>query len=252
MLFLTFAANLAHKSLVRVFPQNMSRTFLSPLATTATLFISVSSPAEVLFNQIGSPSNLPPTGPEGFYRYGSQIFVGESQFDVAALDDFTLGTAARINSVATVIAGYGAFSSYEAIQGFELRIFASPEAAASGLSNALAVRALGGASAYSDYGTGKLVEFALAQPLELGAGSYWMTVQAVNAAPTNGQIGVVISDIGNQASFQANPGGGFGVPGNLIARPVNFAYRLGGEVVPTPAGVPLLLVGMLMRERRRR
>ncbi len=226
-----------------------------PLHTTAIFasFLLVASPAVagLLFDQIGGPSNLPPTGPEGFYRYGSQVFVGEPQFDLAALDDFTLRANARIQTVATVIAGYGAFNSYAAIQGFELRIFASPQAAASSSSNALAVRALGSASNFADFGTGKLVEFTLDQSIDLVAGTYWMTVQAVNSAPSNGQIGVVISDIGDNSSFQANPGGGFGIPGNLLARPVNFAYRLGGEVIPAPAVLSLFVAGPLVCRRRR-
>ncbi|MCE2885613.1 MAG: hypothetical protein LW806_12040 [Planctomycetaceae bacterium] len=218
----------------------------------APLLVASPSAAGMLFDQIGGPGNLPPTGPEGFFRYGSQVFVGEPQFDLAALDDFSLAAGARIDSVATVIAGYGAFSSYGAILGFELRIFASPQAAASGPSNAIAVRTLGPAANYTDFGTGKLVEFALADAIDLAAGSYWMTVQAVNSAPANGQIGVVISDLGDATSFQANPGGGFGIPGNLLARPVNLAYRLGGEIIPAPAALPLMLFGCLACRRRRR
>ncbi|MFM7260059.1 MAG: hypothetical protein ACKO3W_05585 [bacterium] len=229
-------------------------TLLAPLLAPliAPLVLASPSAAAMLFDQIGGPGNLPPTGPEGFFRYGSQIFVGEPQYDLAALDDFTLSASARIDSVAAVIAGYGAFSSYGAIQGFELRIFASPQAAASGLSNAISVRTLGPAANYSEFGTGRLIEFALTETVELAAGSYWMTVQAVNSAPANGQIGVVISDLGDSASFQANPGGGFGVPGNLLARPVNLAYRLGGEIIPAPAALPLMLFGSLAYSRRRR
>jgi hypothetical protein len=213
--------------------------------------ISVSAQGAVLFDQIGSPANLPATGPEGFYRYGSQVFVGEPQYDLAALDDFSLSSAARIDSVATVIAGYGAFSSFGAIQGFELRLFASPQDAAAGFGNALASASLGVPSVYESFGTGMVVQFALAQPIDILAGHYWMTVQAVNHAPSNGQVGVVISDIGDWSSFQANPGGGFGVPGNLIARPVNLAYRLGGTLVPTPGSVvALLALGLAGRRAR--
>jgi hypothetical protein len=217
----------------------------------AILAASASAHGSILFDQIGAPANLPPTGPEGFYRYGSQVFVGEPQYDVAALDDFTISTGARINSVATVIAGYGAFSSYDAIQGFELRFFASPQDAAAGLGNAIASASLGLPTTYTGYGTGMMAEFTLAQSIELSAGHYWMTVQAVNHAPSNGQVGVVISDIGDWSSYQANPGGGFGLPGNLLARPVNLAYRLGGDAVPAPGvGTAVLLLG-LARARRR-
>jgi hypothetical protein len=220
-------------------------------AVIAILAATTSAQGSILFDQIGSAANLPPTGPEGFYRYGSQVFAGEPQYDVAALDDFTIATGARISSVATVIAGYGAFSSYGAIQGFELRFFASPQDAAAGLGNAIASASLGVPATYTAYGTGMMAEFTLAQSIELGAGHYWMTVQAVNHAPSNGQVGVVISDIGDWSSYQANPGGGFGIPGNLLARPVNLAYRLGGDAVPAPGvGTAALLLG-LARARRR-
>ena len=205
----------------------------------------------VLFDQIGTSANLPATGPEGFYRYGSQVFVGEPKYDLAALDDFTLSNAARIDSLATVIAGYGAFASYAAIQDLELRLFATPQDAAIGLGNSIASVSLGVPSAYDAFGTGVLVQFVLSQSIELAAGPYWMTGQAVNHAPSNGQVGVVISDIGNWSSYQANPGGGFGVPANLIMRPVNLAYRLGGDAVPAPgAGVALLVLGFAGHRRR--
>lgn len=217
----------------------------------ALLATSSTTHAAILFDQIGGPANLPATGPEGYFRYGSQVFVGEPQFDLAALDDFTLASAARLTSVSTVIAGYGSFGSYGAIQGFELRIFATPQDAAAGFGTALASASLGAATSYAAFGTGVLVDFTINQPLELGAGQYWMTVQAVNHAPSNGQVGVVISDIGDWSSYQANPGGGFGVPGNVLARPVNLAYRLGGEAVPAPAALlPFAVLG-LARARRR-
>lgn len=208
----------------------------------------------MIFDQIGSPANLPSTGPEGFFRYGSQVFVGEPQFDVAALDNLTLTSDARIERVATVIAGYGAFSSYASIQGFVLRIFASPQDAAAGFGSAIATRDLGSTSSFSDFGTGKLVEFDLSSTIELAAGSYWMTVQAVNHAPSNGQIGVVISDLGDATAYQANPGGGFGVPNNLLARPVNLAYRLEGTLVPAPSVLAAALLTLVARpiNRRRR
>jgi hypothetical protein len=221
------------------------------IAGAAVALISCPTHGAMLFDQIGAPSNLPATGPEGFYRYGSQIFVGEPQYDLAALDDFTLAEAARITSVSTVVAGYGAFGSYAAIQGFELRLFATPQDAAAGLGNAIASASLDIPSSYDPFGTGMLVQFALASPIEVAAGHYWMTIQAVNHAPSNGQIGVVISDLGDWSSYQANPGGGFGVPGNLLARPVNFAYRIEGEAVPIPAaGVVLLILAAGPRRAR--
>lgn len=195
--------------------------------------------AGILFDQIGSPSDLPASGPEGFYRYGSQIFPGEPQWELMALDDFSVNSAIRIESVSAVIAGYGAFGSFAGIQGFELRIYRSPQEAALGAASAIATAALGVPSSYGAFGTGVRVDLSLAQSIELAAGSYWMSLQAVNPG-SNGQVGVVISNIGDGVSWQANPGGGFGVPGNALERPVNMAYALEGTLVPTP-GVAVAL-----------
>lgn len=217
----------------------------------AVLSIGPVAGAGVLFDQIGSPLNMLPVGPEGFYRYGSQVFPGEPQWELMALDDFSIGSSFRIESVSAVIAGYGAFGSYSGIQGFELRIFQSPQAAALGGGAAIASVSLAAPSSYSGFGTGVRVDLSLARSIELGAGTYWMSLQAVSPG-SNGQLGVVISDIGDGVSWQANPGGGFGVPGNALQRPVNMAYALGGTLVPAPGAAAAVVIALAAGTRRRR
>lgn len=227
-------------------------TIFGPALATLALSVATHAAAGVLFDQIGSPSNLLPSGPEGFYRYGSQIFPGEPQWELLALDDFTVGSSFRIDAVSAVIAGYGAFGSYAGIQGFELRIYQSPQQAALGAGAAIAVASIGVPASYSPFGTGVRVDLDLAQHIELSAGTYWMSLQAVSPG-SNGQVGVVISDLGDAVSWQANPGGGFGVPGNALQRPVNLAYSLGGSLVPGPGGLAALaLAGAVHRPRRGR
>jgi hypothetical protein len=223
---------------------------LSFVSVAALSFASCAL-AEVIFDQIGAPTNLPTSGPEGFYRYGSQIFPGEPQFELLALDDFSMSSAFRIESVSAVIAGYGSFGSFAGIQGCELRIYRSPQQAALGAGAALAVASLGVPASYGAFGTGVRVDLSLPQAIELAAGSYWMSLQAVNPG-SNGQIGVVISDIGDGVSWQANPGGGFGVPGNALQRPVNMAYTLEGTMVPVPGGALTIAAAIACRVTRRR
>ena len=225
--------------------------FKLSFVSMAALSFAPCALAEVIFDQIGAPTNLPTSGPEGFYRYGSQIFPGEPQFELLALDDFSMSSAFRIETVSAVIAGYGSFGSFAGIQGFELRIYQSPQQAALGAGAALAVASLGVPASYGAFGTGVRVDLSLPQAIELAAGSYWMSLQAVNPG-SNGQIGVVISDIGDGVSWQANPGGGFGVPGNALQRPVNMAYMLEGTVVPVPGGALTIAAAIACRVTRRR
>ena len=232
-------------------PRCASVDFKLSFVSMAALSFAPCALAEVIFDQIGAPTNLPTSGPEGFYRYGSQIFPGEPQFELLALDDFSMSSAFRIESVSAVIAGYGSFGSFAGIQGFELRIYQSPQQAALGAGAALAVASLGVPASYGAFGTGVRVDLSLPQEIELAAGSYWMSLQAVNPG-SNGQIGVVISDIGDGVSWQANPGGGFGVPGNALQRPVNMAYMLEGTMVPVPGGALTIAAAIVCRVTRRR
>ncbi len=211
---------------------------------------SASARAGVIWDQIGATgSDLPATGPEGFYRYGSQVFAGEPQFDLIALDDFTLAGESRIDRFEAVIQGYGNWSGTGAIQGFVARVFASPQQAAAGWSNAVATVQLTAPSAYTAFGTGLLCGFDV--DITLGAGRWFIGLQAIMPG-SGGQVGVVISTLGAPAqAFQANPGGGFSVPGNLIERPVNLAYRLGGSAVPGPGACVMLVVAAGFLERRR-
>lgn len=219
------------------------------IALAAAAGFARTSHAGVLWDQIGATgSDLPTTGPEGYYRYGSQVFVGQPQYDLIALDDFTLAGESRIDRFEAVIQGYGNWSGTGAIQGFVARVFASPQDAAAGWSNAVATVHLSAPAAYTPFGTGLLCGFDVDFTLE--AGQWWLGVQAIMPGGA-GQVGVVISDLGGAPqAFQANPGGGFGVPGNLLARPVNLAYRVSGSVVPAPGAWALLTAAAACRRRR--
>ena len=206
--------------------------------------------AGVLWDQIGTTgADLPSTGPQGFFRYGSQVFTGEPQYDVIALDDFTLTSESRITRLAAVMQGYGNWSGPGSIQGFTARVFASPQAAAAGFGNALVTLQFDALPSYAAFGTGLLCEFGA--DFTLGPGTYWLGIQA-RLPGANGQTGVVISNLGGTPqAFQANPGGGFGLSGNLIERPVNLAYRVSGTAVPVPGAWAAMLVAAATGRRRR-
>ena len=212
--------------------------------------VAAHAQAGVLWDQIGATgSDLPSTGPEGYYRYGSQVFVGQPQYDLIALDDFTLAGESRIERLEAVIQGYGSWGGTGNIQGFVARVFASPQQAAAGWGNAIATVQLAAPSSYASFGTGLLCGFDV--DLTLGAGHWWLGLQAILPG-SSGQVGVVISNLGGTAqAFQANPGGGFGVPGNLIERPVNLAYRVSGTAVPMPGAWAAMLAAAATGRRRR-
>ncbi|MBM4007783.1 MAG: hypothetical protein FJ292_09550 [Planctomycetes bacterium] len=220
------------------------------IALAAAAGFARTSHAGVLWDQIGATgSDLPTTGPEGYYRYGSQVFSGQPQYDLIALDDFTLAGESRIDRFEAVIQGYGNWSGTGNIQGLVARVFASPQQAAAGWSNAVATVQLAAPSAYTAFGTGLLCGFDV--DITLGAGRWYIGLQAIMPGSA-GQVGVVISNLGAPAqAFQANPGGGFGVPGNLIERPVNLAYRLSGSAVPGPGACVMLAVAASLMGRRK-
>ncbi|MDP6601995.1 MAG: hypothetical protein QGH76_06835, partial [Phycisphaerales bacterium] len=71
--------------------------------------------------------------------------------------------------------------------------------------------------------TGELIQFDISAAL--GAGTYYFAIIPVNEFGTNGQTGIVQSALGDYASWQANPAGGFG-QGTLWDVAGNAAYRL--------------------------
>ena len=65
----------------------------------------------------------------------------------------------------------------------------------------------------------------------LTPGTYWIGVLPEMDFGLFGQVAVGGTSIGNENAYQANPGGGFGFPGNLqqISPAANLAYRLVGD-----------------------
>ncbi len=75
----------------------------------------------------------------------------------------------------------------------------------------------------------------------LGPGNYWLSVIGTNNPDDNESIGVAISGTG-LAQF-TNPGGGFGIPENVVATGANAAYALIGAPVPESATWAMMIAG---------
>ena len=84
----------------------------------------------------------------------------------------------------------------------------------------------------------------------LDAGTYWIGVTAHNGFGTNGQTGVMCSNLGNFNAHQANPADGFGF-GGLQNTSDNAAYSITGTAIPAPGALALFGIAGLATRRRR-
>jgi hypothetical protein len=218
------------------------------LALTVVLAVTSWASADVVLDNIGDMSQL-----TGMTHAAQDFEAAYDIYDCAVLDDFELASAGwSVTSIEAVL-GFWNGSGLEDIDdpsGFNLGIFSDYSLAATSLVGDVAY------IANVPYTTGNvttgLVQFDVNIPL--GAGTYWVSVQPVMAFGTSGQCGVQSTYIGNLNGWQANPGGGFGIPGNIqaladsLGAPVSGAYRI--TAIPEPAGLLLLGLGALLIRRR--
>ncbi len=218
----------------------------------------IASAATVLMDQIG-PN---PSYTFSNYALGSQMFgSGEgSTTSVAAIDDFQVSSPTHLVSLKAVIAegyaGVNPFLGFTNVQSWGLEIYSSPAAAASNLSGDVASLSLPPSSAVitdpfgptpSMYLGRILIEFGLGQySLNLATGDYWVALVPRLDYAYGALVIEQSTYAGTWNAYQANPGGGFGFPGNLQPMGMNLAYELTGESVPEPSTVLLLLAGAVM------
>ena len=195
-----------------------------------------------------------------------------NSMDVATVDDFTVTAAQlRIIKVDAIMSGWNGFrfsnfSNPNIITGWRVEFYTSAAAATSNLTgNAGSVLLPHGAATVTDmlfvgdFASAGLVELEVDVTLPR-AGTYWVAVMAVMNFGTGGQLGVMGTDLtglpGNQNGGIANPGGGFGMPGNYQdglgdpPRPADAEYRI--NAVPEPASMIALGIGIAALVARRR
>jgi len=210
------------------------------------------STADVIMDQIGdfSGSDMSGTG-----LMASQIFEAAfGQYNIGVLDDFTLDSTTDLNSISAVIAGWNGYAGTDGIMGYSVNIYMSAEDAGNNLDGFVSLYLDNGVNpgvSYDDtwLGDGAHVTLDL-NGVTLDAGTYYISVVAHNEFGSNGQTGVMNSNLGNFDAWQANPGGGFGF-GGLQQTGNNAAYSMTGTAIPAPGALALLgMAGLATRRRR--
>jgi hypothetical protein len=182
----------------------------------------------------------------------SQFFGGDfASFDCAGLDDFEVGALGQLTQVDVVLTPSATFTTFDNVTNWSVQIYSSPGAAAASLFGDVA-SASGLTATISALDSRFLVSLDLAgSDIDLGAGTYWIAVIPTMSFPTGGQLFVSSSSIGGANGQFANPGGGFGLPGNLDDLEFPLAYRV--WAVPSPGVLAVLgLAGVAGGRRRRR
>jgi PEP-CTERM motif len=226
------------------------------LVATAVLGIAASAAqAQVtLLDQIGPDA----TSVNGQSASASQRFEpANAAFHVGIGEDFTVpaGSPVRLSHVRVVLSafnGTGA-AAFTAIQNYEVQIYSSPSAAAVNLTGDVSSTIVPTANATQTvpFGTNTfpsgLIDLNLTSfNVNLNPGTYWLAVLPRLDFTPNGQMGVSITTFGGGTGngFQANPGGGFGIPGNINTAAGNFAYNITATAVPEPTSMALVGIGL--------
>ncbi|MEE2906499.1 MAG: hypothetical protein VX527_01570 [Planctomycetota bacterium] len=182
--------------------------------------------SNTLLDQIG-----PDDGSEmGTNTLASQIFEASfSVYDIAAVDDFETTQGAVVASVAAVVSGWNGYVDFTAVQGARVSFWDSIAAAGASLDGNVCFADYTSGSLELDpnwAGTGALVQATLASgDCTLGIGTQFVAFIPVNEFGSNGQTGIVASNLGNFQCWQANPNGGFGF-GPFQETGNNLAYRV--------------------------
>jgi hypothetical protein len=233
------------------------------IASAALLAMAAGASADVVvFDQIG----VDPSATSGGAVYASQDFPDLPTFNIAAVDDFTT-TGGTISTVEAVLGFFNTGApSFGNVTGYNVQFYTSLAAAAANQAgDAGSVTVAPGlvtiTQPWGPTADGRGLVSIPVSGITLGAGTFWVAVQPIMGFATGGQIGPVNSTIGDLNAYQANPGGGFGFPGNMAQidgdqitpgiQGVNLAYRV-SMVVPAPGSLALLGLGGLAAARRRR
>ena len=204
----------------------------------AVLGVSTIASGGILMDQIGldDGSSIDTSNATGSQNFEEAYDV----YDLATLDNFT-GAGESVTSVEAVVTGWNGYGDISGITGYTVNLHSSTAAAAADLTGDIGSQWVDPADAiisatWTGVG-GDLVLFNVA--LTAVSGDNYVSVVPDNEFATNGQTAIAMSTLGDGEYYQANPGGGFGMPGNEQAGVGNSAYRVGSGGPADPCSLPL-------------
>ncbi len=147
-----------------------------------------------------------------------------SIYSIAAIDDFDNSAGTIAGEVHAVVTGWNGYASIDGVTGIQINFYDAMEDAAANLvgyassDHAVAVSGTwGGVGGDLCVATGSWA---------VNAGTALVAAIPSNEFATNGQTGIALSFLGDGAMWQANPGGGFGMPNNWQPYAGSLAYRV--------------------------
>ncbi len=207
--------------------------------TTCICILGLSGMAygDVVMDQIGPDdgSNV------GANITGCQDFEAAFDiYDISTMDNFT-GTGETINMVEMCLNGWNGFVSPDSVIGYTANLHSDPAAAALDLMGDIGSSYVDAADATVS-ATWAGAGYVVSMPADMTAanGTNWVSMVPSNDFGTGGQTGTADSLSGDGVmGWQANPGGGFGMPGNMQEMTNEAAYRVHSGAAADPCESPL-------------
>lgn len=208
--------------------------------TSATIVYGVTTIASgqsVMMDQIGPMDG---TG-VGTAITGCQDFeAAYDVYDIVTADNFT-GAGETISTLEMVLNGWNGFVDPSSVTSYSANLYTSEAALALSLVGDITSEFidLGNVTLSPDWlGSGFLISANTTMVSNIG--TQLVSLIPSNRFATGGQTGIVDSLIGDGVfSWQGNPGGGFGMPGNLQQTTSDSAYRLTSNTPADPCNLPL-------------
>ncbi|MEE2819865.1 MAG: hypothetical protein VX615_04555 [Planctomycetota bacterium] len=201
-------------------------------------FSAVALGQEIIFDQIGPVDG---TG-IGTNITGCQYFEeAYAQYSIASMDNVSFDNATSIGSVEMVLNGWNGFVDPSGVTAYQSNLYSSVEAAAVNLVGDISSSDADAADSTTspDWAGGGFLVSAPSNH-SVNSGSYYFSMIPTNEFATNGQTGVADSNIGDGVyGYQANPGGGFGMPDNYQETTNDVAFRLYDNSLTDPCSLPL-------------